>query len=52
MEMRFHVDESGATSIEYALIAGLLSIVILSTIHGMSTSLVTIFTSVNTGFSH
>jgi pilus assembly protein Flp/PilA len=49
---QFQGQESGATTIEYALISSLLSIMILSTIHGMSSSLVTIFTAVNTGLSH
>jgi pilus assembly protein Flp/PilA len=49
---RFRKHDDGATSIEYALIAGLVSIVILSAIHGMSSSLVTIFTSVNSGLGH
>ena len=45
-------DEAGATAIEYALIASLLSIVIISTIHGMSANLLSIFTSVNSGLAH
>lgn len=49
---RFVKDSSGATSIEYALIAGLLSVVIIGTIHAMSASLLAIFATVNTGLAH
>jgi pilus assembly protein Flp/PilA len=43
----FLKDQSGATSIEYAIIAGGISIVILAAVNGMGTSLSTKFTSVN-----
>lgn len=43
-------DESGATAIEYALIAGSISIVILVAARGIVTNLVSIFTNVQAGF--
>jgi pilus assembly protein Flp/PilA len=36
---RFFVDESGATAIEYALIAAGISIVIVTAVNGMGTAL-------------
>ncbi len=45
----FLADESGATAIEYALIAGGVSIVIVTAVNALGTSLNTIFTSVSTG---
>ncbi len=47
---KFQDDISGATAIEYALIAGLLSIVIVASVTSIGTALQTIFTSVNNGF--
>ena len=47
---RFLRDEKGATSIEYAIIAGSLSIVIVVVVQSIGTSLNTIFTSVQAGF--
>jgi len=44
---RFLADQSGATAIEYCLIAVGLSIVILAAVNGIGTSLNTNFTSVN-----
>jgi pilus assembly protein Flp/PilA len=44
---RFLSDESGATAIEYCLIATGLSIVILAAVNGLGTTLSTKFTSVN-----
>jgi pilus assembly protein Flp/PilA len=44
----FLADQNGATSIEYALIAGFLSIVILAAVNGIGTTLNGKFTSVNT----
>ncbi len=44
---RFAKDESGATAIEYGLIAGLLSVVIIGTLLTMSTSLTGIFTTIS-----
>ena len=47
---RFFADESGATSIEYALIAGGISIVIITAVQAIGTSLNNSFTSVKNGF--
>jgi pilus assembly protein Flp/PilA len=47
---KFASDESGATAIEYALIALSISIVIVSAATSIGTRLVNIFTQVNTGF--
>ncbi|MEP3046695.1 MAG: Flp family type IVb pilin [Roseibium sp.] len=43
---RFLKDESGATAIEYGLIAGLLSIVILGAVQATGTSLTGVFTAI------
>lgn len=43
-------DESGATAIEYALIAGSISIVIVAAALSIGTDLVSIFTKVENGF--
>ncbi|MCV0425591.1 MAG: Flp family type IVb pilin [Roseibium sp.] len=45
---RFVKDESGATAIEYGLIAGLLSIVILTAVSLTGTTLTSVFTTINT----
>ena len=45
---RFLGDESGATAIEYCLIAAGLSIVILTAVNGIGSSLNTSFSSLNT----
>jgi len=47
MFSEFLSDQSGATAIEYCLIAVGLSIVILAAVNGIGTSLNTNFTSVN-----
>ncbi len=47
---KFLRDESGATAIEYALIAGSISIVILVAAQGIGADLVSIFTKVGNGF--
>ena len=44
---RFLADQSGATAIEYALIAVGLSIVIVTAVNGIGSTLNTTFTSVN-----
>jgi len=44
---KFLGDQSGATAIEYCLIAAGLSIVILTAVNGIGTTLNTKFTSVN-----
>jgi pilus assembly protein Flp/PilA len=46
---RFVRDESGATAIEYGLIAALIAVVIIAIVRTVGTSLVTVFTSVNNG---
>ena len=45
---KFVDDESGATAIEYALIAAGISIVIVASVNGIGTKLNTTFTSVST----
>ena len=45
---KFLRDESGATAIEYCLIAVGISIVILAVVNGIGSTLSTSFTSVNT----
>ena len=44
---RFLTDQSGATAIEYALIAAGISIVILTAVNGIGTTLNTMYSSVN-----
>jgi pilus assembly protein Flp/PilA len=48
--MRFLRDETGATAIEYAIIAGGISIVIVTAVQAIGTTLNTTFTSVAAGF--
>jgi pilus assembly protein Flp/PilA len=45
--MRFLKDQSGATAIEYAIIAGGISIVIVGAVNGIGSTLSGKFTSVN-----
>jgi pilus assembly protein Flp/PilA len=45
--LRFLRDQSGATAIEYCLIAAGLSIVIVAAVNGIGTTLNTKFTSIN-----
>ncbi len=45
---RFLNDESGATAIEYGLIAALISVVIIGALGALGTNLNTDFTSVST----
>ena len=45
---KFIDDESGATAIEYAIIAAGLSIVIVASVNGIGTKLTTTFSSVST----
>jgi len=47
---RFQEDVSGATAIEYALIAGLVSISIIGAATSIGSRLFEIFTDVNNGF--
>ncbi|MBV8767847.1 MAG: Flp family type IVb pilin, partial [Hyphomicrobiales bacterium] len=44
---RFFKDESGATAIEYGLIAALISVVIIATITAVGTQLQKTFTSIS-----
>ena len=46
--LRFICDETGATAIEYGLIAAGISIAIIATVAGVGSSLNTTFTSVQT----
>ncbi len=46
----FARNERGATAIEYAIIAGTISIAIVLAVTGIGTTLNTIFTSVKDGF--
>jgi pilus assembly protein Flp/PilA len=48
---RFFRDESGATAIEYGLIAAGISVAIVTIVQTVGTSLNTTFTSVNTGLT-
>ena len=48
---RFAKDESGATAIEYGLIAMLISVAIITVLGKIGTSLNTVFTNVNTGLT-
>jgi len=47
--LRFLNDDSGATAIEYAIIAGTLSIAIVTAVTTLGSTLNTTFTSVATG---
>ena len=49
--LRFARDESGATAIEYGLIAGLIAIVIVSAVRGVGTKLPVIFNRVSSNLS-
>jgi pilus assembly protein Flp/PilA len=44
-------DESGATSIEYALIAAFIAIAIISSVTGVGNALLNIFNNVTNGFT-
>jgi len=46
--VRFANDESGATAIEYGLIAAGISVVIITAVNTLGTKLVTTFTTVST----
>ena len=48
---RFAKDESGATAIEYGLIAGLISVVIITALTTIGTKLNTKFTSISNGLN-
>jgi pilus assembly protein Flp/PilA len=49
--IRLRRDHSGATSIEYALIAGLVAVVIVLSVTTVGDSLTTIFADVQSGFA-
>lgn len=48
---RFLLDQSGATAIEYCLIAGGIALVIVGGVKGIGTKLLAYFTKINTGLS-
>lgn len=50
MLLRFLGDRSGATAIEYALIASLIFLVIIASVGNVGTSLIGIFNDVAAGF--
>ncbi len=45
---RFVKDESGATAIEYGLIAAGISVAIIAAVNGLGSKLNTVFTSIST----
>ena len=45
--IKFGADNSGATAIEYALIAGLISIAIISALANLRTQLIAMFVSIS-----
>jgi pilus assembly protein Flp/PilA len=45
---KFLNDESGATAIEYGLIAAGIALAIIAVVNGLGTNLNTVFTSINT----
>lgn len=48
---RFQKDESGATAIEYGLIAALIAVVIIAALTAMGSSLTAKFSAVNDGLN-
>jgi pilus assembly protein Flp/PilA len=48
---RFAQDESGATAIEYGLIAALISVGIIAAVSLLGNNLETVFNNINTGLS-
>ena len=48
---RFLADESGATAIEYGLIAALIAVAIIAALNALSTNLQTVFNHVGTQLS-
>ena len=48
---RFAQDESGATAIEYGLIAGLIGVVIIGAVSAVGTAITTKFTAVSTALN-
>ena len=51
MLTKFFHDQSGGTAIEYALIAGIVSMVIISSVTTMGTVVQTTFTKIGGGFA-
>ena len=51
MFKRFLKDESGATAIEYGLIAALIAVIIIAAVQGVGTSVKTTFENVKTGLT-
>ncbi len=49
---RFIKDESGATAIEYGLIAAGISVAIIAAVQGLGTTLTGVFSGVNTELSN
>jgi pilus assembly protein Flp/PilA len=49
--VRFAKDESGATAIEYGLIAACISVAIIAVVQGVGTKLNTTFTKVSTALN-
>jgi pilus assembly protein Flp/PilA len=47
---RFLADESGATAIEYGLIAAAISLAIIAVVNGLGAKLNTKFTAINSSF--
>jgi pilus assembly protein Flp/PilA len=47
----FLTNENGATAIEYALIAGGLSVVIVTAVNGLGTKVTSLFTSVSSAMN-
>jgi len=47
--VKFFKDESGATAVEYGLIAAGISVSIIAVVHGLGTKLATTFTTTSTG---
>jgi pilus assembly protein Flp/PilA len=47
MKARFMTDETGATAIEYAMIAGGIAVAIVAVVQGLGTTLNTTFTSMS-----
>jgi pilus assembly protein Flp/PilA len=45
--LKFLSDESGATAIEYGLIAAGIALAIIAVVNGLGTNLSTMFTSIN-----
>jgi pilus assembly protein Flp/PilA len=48
---KFIADESGATAIEYGLIAAGISLAIIAAVNGLGSNVNTKFTSINTGLN-